>query len=152
LQERNIRHIWTPNSACESPCGGGIRFDITIRPMLYRALILAALTVVANGCASSQHSCCDQQAAHTTPTPELDQAVTASASVSASALVFDPPMLADELPIDLAREGRERAAFVGYEDRTTTFSYIRIDDRQTGDSRERYDRRAIIERFGSSSR
>jgi hypothetical protein len=117
--------------------------------MVCRALILAALAVVATGCASSQRSCCDERgtrALSTTPQADHDRAATAAA------LMFDPPMIADELPVELAREGRERSAFVAYEDQTTTFSYLRIDDRQTGDSRERYDRRAIIERFGSSTR
>src|SRR5215211_2137024 len=114
--------------------------------MVVRALVISALLITASGCASTKQSCCGEQQAARLDTPELDRAVTASA------LVFDPPMYADDLGPELAREGRERGAFVAYEDQTTTFSYIRIDDRQTGDNRERYERRAVIERFGSSTR
>lgn len=112
--------------------------------MACRALILAGLLFIAGGCASLQRSNGDQASNH--GAPELDRAI------AASALVFDPPTYADDLGPELAREGRERTAFVAYEDQTSTFSYIRIDDRQTGDGRERYERRAIIERFGSSTR
>ena len=67
----------------------------------------------------------------------------------ASALVFDPPVTLRDVAPDLSREARERGAFVGFEDQQTTFFYIRIDDRQTGDDRERYERRSRIDRVGA---
>ena len=114
---------------------------------------MAALgcTTAAGGCAT-QHACCTpaepQPIAEIQPVEEeeFDRAV------AASALLFGPRMYANELGPELSREGRERSAFVGYEERTTTFSYIRIDDRQTGDNRERYERRAVIESVGTSTR
>ncbi|MBC8106036.1 MAG: hypothetical protein H7Z14_05560 [Anaerolineae bacterium] len=117
--------------------------------MLVRALMIAGLIGIVGGCASTQpskQSCCAEHHVAHAEAPELDRAVTASA------LLFDPPMYADELGPELAREGRERSAFVAYEDQTTTFSYIHIDDRQTGGTGARYERRAIIDRFGSSTR
>ena len=117
--------------------------------MSLRLMILTSIFACAGvgGCASKQSCCRDRSArTHAIEPVEYDRAV------AASALLFDPPMYADELAPELAREGREPSAFVAYEDQTTTFSYIRIDDRQTGDDRERYERRAVIERFGSSTR
>ena len=56
----------------------------------------------------------------------------------------------------LAREGRERSAFIGFEDQTVSTFYIRIDDRQLsigsgsdGNNFDRYERRAIIEKSGA---
>lgn len=119
--------------------------------MVARALIITALLGIVSGCASSKQSCCgESQTVYVVESrvdgPDLDHAVTASA------LMFDPPMYADELGPELGREGREPSAFVAYENQTTTFSYIHIDDRQTGGSGARYERRAIIDRFGSSTR
>ncbi len=77
------------------------------------------------------------------------------APAPATALVFDPPIAFGEPRIDLPREARERSAFWGYEETTTTFFYLRIDDRQDewgGRARDRYERRAITERSGSSYR
>src|SRR4051812_46228683 len=69
----------------------------------------------------------------------------------APALAFDPPVIADEAPLALDREPREPWAFVGYEDATTTYSYLRVDDRAASDHQGRYDRRAISERFGTTT-
>ncbi|CAN5414460.1 hypothetical protein BH09PLA1_BH09PLA1_19750 [soil metagenome] len=115
--------------------------------MIGRALILLGLVLLGSGCAAHPGGPGPTAAgAGDLDQREFDQATTASA------LLFDPPMYMNDLPPELSREGRERAAFVAYEDQSTTFSYIRIDDRQTGDNRERYERRAIMERFGSSTR
>jgi len=119
--------------------------------MVARAFILTALLSIVSGCASSKQSCCGEPQTVSIvevngERSDLDRAMTASA------LVFDPPMYADELGPELAREGRERSAFVAYENQTTTFSYIHIDDQQTGGTGARYERRAIIDRFGSSTR
>jgi hypothetical protein len=82
---------------------------------------------------------------------------------TAMALVFDPPVVLDEPPVDLAREPRERAAFVAFEDQAVTFYYIHIDDRQVSDGGGRnwrhgggglgrYERRALIDKFGATYR
>jgi hypothetical protein len=73
---------------------------------------------------------------------------------TASALAFDPPVIADAITPNLAREGRGEAAYVGYDETITTYFYLRNDDRQfiQGDGADRYERRAISERFGVSYR
>jgi hypothetical protein len=75
-----------------------------------------------------------------------------SDAAPASALVFTPPISYDVPPLDLSREPRARAAFVGYEDLTTTFFYLRLDDRQIDSKRGRFERRAVTERIGVSYR
>ena len=70
----------------------------------------------------------------------------------ASALAFAPPIAQDEAPLDLSRADREPAAFVGYEDLIRTYIYVRTDDRWTADGNDRYERHAIIEKVGSSTR
>jgi hypothetical protein len=115
--------------------------------MTWRELIHGcSLLVLATGCAA-------QRAQLEASMPMRDSV--ADRAVTASALLFDPPVYADDLPPDLAREGREMSAFVAYEDQTTTFSYVHIDDHQlfpSRHSRDRFERRAIIDRFGSSTR
>src|SRR5437016_1879014 len=72
----------------------------------------------------------------------------------ASALVFTPPIALDEPPLELSRADREPAAFVGYDDLMRTYIYVRTDDRFSGDGtgNDRYERRAIMEKVGSSTR
>lgn len=69
-----------------------------------------------------------------------------------TALIFTPPILQGEPPLDLARDVRQPSAFVAFEEMTSTFFYLRIDDRQTTDHTDRYVRRAIIEKHGVSYR
>ena len=83
-------------------------------------------------------------------------------AVPAAALVFTPPVVRQEPPLELSRAGRATEAFVGYDEGTVEYHYLRIDDRQrTGDgwnrgwgwggfgsSGDRYERRAISERVG----
>ncbi|WP_428938992.1 hypothetical protein [Fontivita pretiosa] len=77
-------------------------------------------------------------------------------AVVASALVFDPPVVADQARLDLSRSGRWPEAFWGYDFGTTTHFYLRVDDRiDSGLERrfgERYQRRAVTQRFGLSYR
>lgn len=89
--------------------------------------------------------------------PAPDQAELAAARyepVSAAALTFDPPAVAQAVTPNLSRDGREVAAYVGYDQVITTYFYLRYDDRQViqGDGPERYERRAISHRFGVSYR
>ncbi len=83
-----------------------------------------------------------------------------SAAPAASALVFSPPLLQDAPPLELSRDVRQRAAFVGYPESVAEFFYVRWDDRQAGGDgygrgsrggsgfRDRYERRAISEKSG----
>jgi len=77
-------------------------------------------------------------------------------SVVASALVFDPPIVADQPRPELSRSGRWPEAFWGFDSGTTTYFYLRVDDRiDSGLERrfgERYQRRAVTQRFGLSYR
>jgi hypothetical protein len=76
----------------------------------------------------------------------------AEISAPAAALVFSPPITLNQPPLDLSRDRRAPAAWAGFEERVTTFLYVRIDDYQTQHHRERYDRRATSERTGVSYR
>ena len=83
-------------------------------------------------------------------------------AVPAAALVFTPPLVLQEQPLELSRSGRATEAFVGYEQGVTEYHYLRVDDRQRsgdgwdhgwgwgafGTSGDRYERRAISERIG----
>src|SRR5262245_38018354 len=75
--------------------------------------------------------------------------------VRAGALVFDPPVISDQPPLDLTRDDRNPGAFVGYEPLTATFFYVRTDDLQ-GDQFGRngglYQRRAVQVKTGVSYR
>jgi hypothetical protein len=99
------------------------------------------------GCASRQA----QPVAVDPPAPIYDQAV-------AAALIFDPPVLADSPQIDFSREGRAQTAYAGFEELTTTFYYLRVDDRQLNyggsgqHNNDRFERQAITQRVGVSYR
>lgn len=71
---------------------------------------------------------------------------------SASALVFDPPVVWDMPALNLSRVGRQPEAFWGYDQGTTTFYYLRSEDHQFDNSLDGVDRRAVTERFGVSYR
>jgi len=106
-------------------------------PIIFLAVMLA-------GCAAQQ----------TGVSP--DQPVMAAyTNGGAGALAFDPPVLAGVPRLDLSRDDRGPAAYAGYQDTTTTFYYLRVDDRQ-GDRRCRsrygYDREAVSETYGVSYR
>ena len=95
------------------------------------------------------------QAAHRATAPLVTAEGRYDDAIEASALVFDPPIAANEPPLDLARDVRERTAFVGYDQLTTTFFYVRSDDKQRFDNfntGDRFERRAVSERFGVSFR
>jgi hypothetical protein len=75
-------------------------------------------------------------------------------AVVASALVFDPPTSMDAALLDLSRESRQRGAFMGYEEQTTTFYNLELDNYQVGGhhGRDFYDRHDYISRSGVSYR
>jgi hypothetical protein len=120
----------------------GTQFEILLT-MRWGVVICALLCI---GCK------CDHKPAPTTqPSPILSEAFYEPSH--ASALAFSPPIMQDEAPLDLTRADREPAAFVGYDDLIRTYIYVRTDDRWSGDSSsDRYERRAIIEKVGSSTR
>ena len=87
--------------------------------------------------------------AATAPSPIYDDAV-------AAALVYDTPVIVNSPRLEVSREGRGPSAYAGFEDITTTFYYLRIDDRQLntngGVNNDRFERQAITERVGVSYR
>ena len=115
-------------------------------------ILLGALTTV--GCASKQPTVTVNSLAAPEPARIYDDAV-------AAALVYDPPLVANSPRIEISREGRAPAAFAGFEEITTTFYYLRVDDRQlnyggsgssSGHNNDRFERQAITERVGVSYR
>ncbi|SRR5260221_12683874 len=112
--------------------------------MRWGALILVGFMMV--GCASKRSQPAASAAA---AAPIYDDAV-------AAALVYDPPVVADSPRLDVSREGRSQTAYAGFEELTTTFYYLRIDDHQqsfgSGLHHDRFERQAITQRVGVSYR
>ena len=108
-----------------------------------RCLALVAIGLLAVGCASSK-----KKQSEPAPPPAVAQLAKPSA-----ALAFDPPA-AYPLPEEvLARDFRERNAYVGYDQTIATFSYVRTDDRQRlFDKFNDFERRAVSRRSTVSYR
>jgi hypothetical protein len=73
----------------------------------------------------------------------------------AASLVFAPPVVAAERPMQFSRQGRQPEAFAGFEEIISTYYYLRVDDRQldyNGASHDRFERRAISTRLGVTYR
>jgi hypothetical protein len=103
---------------------------------------IIAIVLLGGGCASQK-----TPVATAEPTTQPRYAV-----ASAGALVFDPPVAIGQPPLQLSRNDRQPAAFAGYDASTTTYSYVRTEDRQTGDRHDRVERDAISEKVGVSYR
>jgi hypothetical protein len=101
--------------------------------------LVVALLFISCGCAASHR-----------PSPRAQKPFTDEPA--AAALVFTPPIALYGPQVFLDRQARENGAFVGFEDLTATFSYIRTDDRQTTDGSDRTIRRSITERIGTTYR
>ena len=121
--------------------------------MAYRVIMITLFLWVA-GCRSQSPR--HEPAEALSPEPEYE-------AVAASALVFDPPMVQDEPPLELSRADRQPGVVMGYEELTAEYFSIRLDDRQISDgggfrggggrfgssgSFDRYERRAVTERVG----
>jgi hypothetical protein len=109
------------------------------------AFIIASLLAGLAGCSSSQQKpvSSTQRVINEEPLYEASHA---------SALAFSPPITQGDAPIDLSRSDREPSAFVGFDDQTRTYIYVRTDDRFSGDGNDRYERRSITEKIGASTR
>ena len=122
-----------------------------------RLILVGVLGLAALGCARRENRVPSRQ----------DGAVATLASHReradrpAAALAFSPPLLQEAPAIELSRDLRRPAAFVGYPESVAEFFYVRWDDRQSGGdgrgfgsrgggsgSRDRYERRAISEKSG----
>lgn len=75
-----------------------------------------------------------------------------SNTVTSAALAFDPPVTLVEPRLNLSRSARGEAAFAGFEDVTTTYFYVRTDDRQTTDFTDRFRREGYSAKIGSIRR
>ena len=115
-----------------------------------RCVALLIASMLLTGCASRAKT--SQPVVVAPPEPERENYWYEART--ASALAFPPPVVANAVTPNLSREGRERTAYVGFDSVITTYHYLRYDDRQViqGDGPERYERRAISERFGVSYR
>ena len=71
---------------------------------------------------------------------------------ASSCLAFSPPIAQNEPPIMLPRDQRQPGVFIGFEDVSASYFYIRTDDRMTNDGTDHYVRRSIIEKIGVSYR
>jgi hypothetical protein len=101
--------------------------------------------ILLSGCAAQKHPSADASKPQPLAPPRYLPAASGS-------LVFDPPVTLGEPPLQLSREGRAPDAFVGYESTTATYFYLRVDDRQTSDAGNRYERRAISTKVGVTYR
>lgn len=114
-----------------------------------RCLALVVAGMLLTGCASRAKT---SERVEARPEPErINYWYEAN---NASALAFAPPIVASAVTPNLARAGRETAAYVGFDSVITTHFYLRSDDRQIiyGEDSGRYERRAVSERFGVSHR
>jgi hypothetical protein len=78
--------------------------------------------------------------------------MTTTTTAASAALAFDPPLTLSEPRLDLSRSTRGNAAFAGFEDTTTTYFYVRTDDRQTTDSTDRFTRDGYSAKVGALRR
>ena len=100
-------------------------------------MLAASALFLIGGCASQPQPSTQPSVADQGPPPSAI-AQDSSDEAVAAALVFDPALIIGEPPVMLAREDRQPGAFVGYQEQTVTSFYIRIDDRQTGNHRQRF--------------
>ena len=134
--------------------GDGIGLGVVV------SLLLAGGCVAASKTRSAEPQSGDRlpaaSAAATRFASSMNAAPAARPAVVASALVFDPPIVADQPRLELSRSGRWPEAFWGFDAGTTTYFYLRVDDRiDSGLERrfsERYQRRAVTQRFGLTYR
>ena len=75
--------------------------------------------------------------------------------LTASALVFEHPIILNQPPLELSRDLRQPSAFIGYDGPITTYYWIHTDDWQdnswcdpNGSVGDRYQRRALIDTAG----
>ena len=128
--------------------------------------ILLCLAMV--GCATHQNTPPPTTAPVAIASPVVVQVADYQES-PAPALAFDPPSIADQPPLELSRDDRRPAAFVGFDGPITTYFWIHTDDRQDnsgwglqgawggagsgwGGSGDTYQRDAQFDQIGVSTR
>src|SRR5688500_12870362 len=122
--------------------------------MLARSLSILSLLATAAGCQTTSTTT-NYHCPPVEPEHEFE-------AVTASALVFDPPVAQDEPRLELSRANRQPGVSVGYDELTAEYYSVRLDDRQIGNgfggrgfgrfggggSFDRYERRAVSEKVG----
>lgn len=71
---------------------------------------------------------------------------------SSSALLFDPPLTRVSPPIDLDRTGRGPAAFVGFEQATTSSYDVWTYNNESTDGCDDFNRATLVDKVGTVSR
>jgi hypothetical protein len=104
-----------------------------------RKLIMILAVSLVGGCAG-------KQLPQTLNTPHVYN------EIPATSLAFSPPIAQGEPAVMLPRDQRQPGVFIGFEDVTTSYFYLRTDDRMTNDGTDHYVRRAIVEKIGVSYR
>jgi hypothetical protein len=108
---------------------------------------ISVLVLALAGCASQQTNVAPVQQVRT------------YSDTAATALAFDPPVLAGMPRLDLSRDGREPSAFEGFDEGRTTYYYLQSDDWYSdfagsrgigGSSPDNYSRRATSATYGIS--
>ncbi|MGN6506257.1 MAG: hypothetical protein ACTHM6_11910 [Tepidisphaeraceae bacterium] len=103
----------------------GIRFtEVTGVKHATLSILCLAAVCIGSGCASQPSA---DSSANAVPQHEYRP-------VAAAALAFDPPIASQTPAPDLSREGRSLAAFAGYEQSVTSFSYVHQRDDQRFDN------------------
>jgi hypothetical protein len=143
--------------------------------MSRRSLVVVAALAALTGCQSKSAQVTSHPNSHAanaattlraTPAPTGTVPVRECEAVPAAALVFDPPMIQNDPPLQLSRADRQPSAFLGYDGPIVESYYIRFDDRQVGyglngrfsgsgggrfgasGNFDMYERRAVTERTG----
>jgi hypothetical protein len=93
------------------------------------------------GCMTQRSQMTSSQPAYT---PQID--------TPALALACEPPITANQPALYLDRESREPAAFAGYDQPTVTYSDLQVNDNYQPFHDGSYERQAISERIGVSTR
>jgi hypothetical protein len=93
------------------------------------AFLLSALGVI-SGCTTAPPESAPPLTTVVEWTPAYGSPVYEGQAVTASALVFTPPVAANEPLASIDRSSRERSAFLGYDEGSTEVYRITVDDRQ----------------------
>jgi hypothetical protein len=82
------------------------------------------------------------------PQAALPSRESAREEIAAVSLVFDPAIVLEEGAVYVPRDGRAPEVFLGYDEITATFLYIRTDDQQNDLYGDRFQRRALYHLIG----
>jgi hypothetical protein len=76
------------------------------------------------------------------------------APAPAQAMAFDSPVLANLPQLNLSRDGRDTAAYAGYQSPVTTYYYLEVDDNMLHFDNDggSYGRDAVTQTFGATLR